>query len=122
MKRSAWRTTSSPLSPPGLRPGTNVRRQGEIFRAGEVLLTAPRRLTRGDIGLAASLGYAKLSCRPVVRAAVFSSGDELVEPSDGRPLSDGRIYNANGAYVTLGPPAHSASTPNMQASSPTTTP
>lgn len=85
----------------GLRPGTNVRRQGEIFRAGEVLLTAPRRLTRGDIGLAASLGYAKLSCRPVVRAAVFSSGDELVEPSDGRPLSDGRIYNANGAYVTL---------------------
>ena len=101
------------FEPAGLRPGTNVRRQGEIFRAGEVLLTAPRRLTRGDIGLAASLGYAKLSCRPVVRAAVFSSGDELVEPSDGRPLSDGRIYNANGA---------SASTPNMQASSPTTTP
>ena len=89
------------FEPAGLRPGTNVRRQGEIFRAGEVLLTAPRRLTRGDIGLAASLGYAKLSCRPVVRAAVFSSGDELVEPSDGRPLSDGRIYNANGAYVTL---------------------
>lgn len=89
------------IDPDGLKPGANIRRQGEIFRSGSVLLSAPRRLTRGDLGLAASLGYANLLCRPKIRAAVFSSGDELVEPADGTPLTDGRIYNANGTYVTL---------------------
>ena len=109
------------FEPAGLRPGTNVRRQGEIFRAGEVLLTAPRRLTRGDIGLAASLGYAKLSCRPVVRppsspAATNSSS----LPTDAR-FPTGASTTPTAPMSRL-PPAHSASTPNMQASSPTTTP
>ncbi len=89
------------IDAPSLKPGANIRQQGEIFRSSDVLLHAPRRLTRGDLGLAASLGYGAVICRPVIRAAVFSSGDELVEPADGRPLSGGRIYNANGTYVTL---------------------
>lgn len=89
------------FAPGQLKAGSNVRRQGEIFHKGECLLKAPRRLTRGDLGLAASLGYATLPCYPRLRVAVFSSGDELIEPNDGLPLTDGKIYNANGTFVTL---------------------
>ena len=83
------------FAPGLLTPGSNVRHQGEIFHSSECLLSSHRRLTRGDLGLAASLGYATLPCQPRLRVAVFSSGDELIEPQDGK------IYNANGVFVTL---------------------
>lgn len=89
------------FAPGLLKAGTNVRRRGEIFRTGEVLLHRGTLLNKGHIGLAASLGRGTLRCLPKLTAAVFSSGDELVEPSDGAPLGEGRIYNANGTYVTL---------------------
>ena len=89
------------FAPGLLTPGSNVRHQGEIFHSSECLLSSHRRLTRGDLGLAASLGYATLPCQPRLRVAVFSSGDELIEPQDGRALTDGKIYNANGVFVTL---------------------
>ena len=89
------------FAPGTLKAGTNMRRRGEIFSTGDVLLARGTQLKKGHIGLAASLGLAELSCVTRLTAAVFSSGDELVEPADGAPLGLGRIYNANGTYVTL---------------------
>ena len=89
------------FAPGLLKPGTNVRRQGEIIRTGDVLLRKGTRLTAGALGLAASLGLAALPCRPMPTIGVFASGDELLEPADGAPLADGKIYNANGICVTL---------------------
>jgi len=73
--------------------GANVRRMGEDVQAGECVLQAGQRLTPARISLAASLGVASLTVfrRPTV--AVFSSGDELVEP--GLSLAPGEIYDSN---------------------------
>lgn len=73
--------------------GANVRRMGEDVQAGECVLQAGQRLTPARVSLAASLGVASLTVfrRPTV--AVFSSGDELVEP--GLSLAPGEIYDSN---------------------------
>lgn len=73
--------------------GANVRRAGEDVVVGDRVLHAGSRLTPARVSLAASLGLASL---PVVRkptVAVFSSGDELVEP--GLALAPGEIYDSN---------------------------
>jgi molybdopterin molybdotransferase len=78
---------------PGQRPGANCRRRGEDVPAGEAVLEAGIRLRPQDIGLAASTGRATLAVRTPLRAAVFSTGDEIRDP--GSPLPDGCIYDAN---------------------------
>jgi molybdopterin molybdotransferase len=78
---------------PGLKPGANRRRAGEDIQAGATVLAAGRRLRPVDVGLAASLGLTQLAVRRPLRAALFSTGDEIAEP--GRPLPAGALYDAN---------------------------
>ncbi len=79
--------------PPGIARGANRRCAGEDLRAGSVALAAGRRLRPEDIGLLASLGCREVEVRRRLRAAVFSTGDELREP--GVPLGPGCIHDAN---------------------------
>ncbi len=81
-----------------LRAGENRRRRGEDLASGRVALRAGRRLQPSDLGLAASLGLTHLPVWPRLRVALFSTGDELVEP--GQPLKPGSIYDSN--RVSLG--------------------
>ena len=73
--------------------GAFVRRAGEDVRAGDVVLRAGDLLTPVRVSLCAALGVAsvRVSRRPTV--AVFTSGDELVEP--GLPLAHGQVYDSN---------------------------
>ena len=85
--------------PAGLKRGANRRRAGEDIREGATILAAGRRLRPQDVGLAGSVGRTALPCREPLRAAVFSTGDEVVEP--GQPLRPGAVYDAN-RYAVMG--------------------
>lgn len=79
--------------PPGLKPGANRRLTGEDLQQGSIALPAGRRLGPQDVALAAALGLTQLEVRRRPRVAVFSTGDEIVEP--GRPLAATSLYDAN---------------------------
>jgi molybdopterin molybdotransferase len=75
------------------QPGEWIRRVGEDIVAGSVILPAGTRLRSQELGLAASVGLARVPVRRRVRVAVFFTGDELAMP--GEPLKPGAIYNSN---------------------------
>jgi molybdopterin molybdotransferase len=79
--------------PAGLKPGANRRLSGEDVRKGSTVLPAGRRLAAQDVALAAAVGLTALPVRRRVRVALFSTGDEIVEP--GSPLPAAALYDAN---------------------------
>jgi molybdopterin molybdotransferase len=81
------------MVPPGLAPGANRRLAGEDVRAGAAALPAGRRLGPQHVALAAALGLTDLPVRRRVRVALFSTGDEIVEPGSRRP--DAALFDAN---------------------------
>lgn len=79
--------------PAGLRRGANTRDAGEDVAAGALALTAGSRLRPQDVALAAALGMADIGVRRRVRVALFSTGDELVEP--GRTPGPSQRFDSN---------------------------
>lgn len=77
----------------GLKPGRNRRRRGEDITAGRRILEAGTRLRPQEIGLAAAAGCADLALRARLQVALFSTGDELIEP--GQVLARGAIHDSN---------------------------
>ena len=79
--------------PPGLRRGANTRPRGEDVARGACALPNGRRLRPQDLALAAALGVRTLPVRRPIRVALFSTGDELVEP--GAPIGPAQRYDSN---------------------------
>ena len=81
-----------------LTPGENRRLRGEDLQQDKAAISAGRLLRPSDLGLAASLGIAKLKVRRKLKVAILSSGDEL--RSLGQALDAGSIYDSNRYSLT----------------------
>ncbi len=77
----------------GHKPGQNVRQAGEDLATGDRVFSAGKFITPADLGMLASMGIAEVRVWRRVRAAFFSTGDEL--RSVGQLLGDGQIYDSN---------------------------
>jgi molybdopterin molybdotransferase len=81
------------IVPPGLAHGANSRLAGEDVRRDMVVLPAGRRLSARDVALAAAIGRSALPVYRRIKVALFSTGDEIVEP--GGPRTASAIFDAN---------------------------
>lgn len=79
--------------PAGLKPGSNRRLAGEDIRGGSIALPKGRVLTEQDVALAGAIGLNAIVVTRNIRVALFSTGDEIVEP--GAALAPAKLFDAN---------------------------
>jgi len=81
------------IVPSGLDLGANRRFAGEDVTAGRVVLPAGTLLEAQHIALSAALGLTQIDVRRRLKVAIFSTGDEVVEPGSAR--GGAAIFDAN---------------------------
>jgi molybdopterin molybdotransferase len=64
----------------GVEAGEHIRRQGEILKAGDLLLPAGSRLTPGALSLLATHGHSEVPVHRAPTVSVLTTGDEVVPP------------------------------------------
>lgn len=109
MQENVTRDGDTVALPAGIRRGANFRHAAEDVRRGQTVLAKGRRLRPQDVGLAASLGIAELPVYRRLRAAVFSTGDEVRDPGDEAPqgcLFDINRYTVSALLSDLGAEVH----------------
>ncbi len=82
-----------------IRTGTNVRYAGEDTRSGDTVLQPGLRIGPAETGLLASVGVSEVRVKRRIRAAFFSTGNEL--SGTGCTLQPGQIYDSN-RYTLFG--------------------
>ncbi len=73
--------------------GRHIRRAGQDFAAGEVLIPAGKRLNARDIGLIAAGNHPWVAVHRRPRVALLATGDEIALP--GEPIPPGGIVSSN---------------------------
>ena len=81
------------LVPSGLARGANRRLAGEDVPVGHVVIPAGTVLQAQHVALLAALGLTEIAVRRRLRVAIFSTGDEVVEPGSAR--GGAAIYDSN---------------------------
>ena len=80
--------------------GRHIRRAGQDFACGDVLLPAGKRLNARDIGLAAAGNHPWLAVHRRPRIAILATGDEIALP--GEPIPAGGIVSSNAVLTVNG--------------------
>lgn len=80
-----------------VEPGCSICFKGEEYKKGHTLLHAGTKIDAAALAVASGNGIMELPVYERVKAAVVSSGSEVVEP--GTPLTPGKIYNTNTIYM-----------------------
>lgn len=80
-----------------VEPGCSICFKGEEYKKGHTLLHAGTKIDAAALAVASGNGIMELPVYERVKAAVVSSGSEVVEP--GTPLTLGKIYNTNTIYM-----------------------
>ncbi|MDE2514535.1 MAG: molybdopterin molybdotransferase MoeA [Rhodospirillales bacterium] len=73
--------------------GRHIRRAGQDFQAGAILIPAGQRLSARDIGLAAAANHPWLAVHRRPEIAILATGDEIALP--GEPIPPGGIISSN---------------------------
>jgi molybdopterin molybdotransferase len=97
--RSGQRRAATTEAP---SPGANVRRAGEDFHRGDLLLPPGTQLTPEAIMNLSAAGVDSVDVHPVPRVAVITTGRELARV--GSPSGTGMIRDANGPYLAAALP------------------
>jgi len=93
MQEDVTRDGDAVVVPKGLKRGANRRLAGEDIARGAVALAAGTVLEPQHIALAAALGVTAVEVRRQLRVAIFSTGDEVIEPGGALPRAG--VYDAN---------------------------
>ena len=80
-----------------VEPGCSICFKGEEYKKGHIFLHAGTKIDAAALAVASGNGIMELPVYERVKAAVVSSGSEVVEP--GSPLTPGKIYNTNTIYM-----------------------
>lgn len=75
-------------------PGENISTAGSDVSAGDLVLMKGSLLDERALALLAGLGFSKVKVYVKPRVAIYSIGNEIVEP--GEELSLGKVYDVNG--------------------------
>jgi molybdopterin molybdotransferase len=73
--------------------GRHIRRAGQDFAKGDLVIPPGRRITARDVGLAAAANYPWLTVHRRPRIAILATGDEIAMP--GEPIPSGGIVSSN---------------------------
>jgi len=73
--------------------GRHIRRAGQDFALGDIVIAAGRRMTARDVGLAAAANHPWLAVHRRPRVAILATGDEIAMP--GEPIPPGGIVSSN---------------------------
>jgi molybdopterin molybdotransferase len=84
-----------------VKAGQHVRPAGDDVARGAVIVRRGARLSPASLGLAASIGMARVEVAAPPRVALLCTGDELVAPGSVAPqdLPPGRIYDSNRFFL-----------------------
>ena len=94
-----------------VKPGDNIRREGEDIEKGAVAVAAGTRLGAAEIGLLAAVGHPTLEVTRQPRVAILSTGEELIEVTAAPPPD--KIINSN-AYALAVQVAEAGAVPDRR--------
>lgn len=98
VERTAQGKEGTVLIKTGATPGGNIRKSGEDFKAGEVVIKKGSLIRPAEVSMLATVGCPFVFVHKRPRVAVLSTGDELVDINESP--GKGKITNSNSYAIS----------------------